>query len=612
LLSLAALLAFGNSVSGAFVLDDIPAIVENLHIRSLTPISRAIDAPAESTAAGRPVLGLSLALNYAMSGGNGAPPTPFAFHLGNLAIHILAGLTLFGVVRRTLRTPPLTRRLGPEASPLAFVVALLWIVHPLATAAVTYIVQRAEALMGLFLLLTLYAAIRAHGRHASRWRALAILACALGVGSKETMVVAPLVVIAWDWFFADDPGESPPAPFGRRWPLYAGLVLTWGILAITIPWGSRAGAVGFGFAEWPWWRYLTTQAGVIVHYLRLAFVPVPLVLDYGWRPVTSLSAALPSLLFVGSLAMLTAFGTWKRHPAGFAGVVFFLVLAPTSSVLPIVTEVAAEHRMYVPLAAVVGISVCGIFAYGRRLRIPAIAGLCAAGGAAILFGWVTHERNEDFASEERIWADTLEKRPDNPRAHINYGVVLLGQQRVAEAEPHLSRAVALDATDSDALLALGAALCSTGRCEQGVDHLRRAAQIDPNDPNVVRNLAEALAARGERREAAAMFRRAVDLSPDDVFLLNQASWLLATAPEDDVRDGSAALTMAERAVALTGRRDPISLDSVAVAYAELNRFQDALAVIDEAIAVARRAGDAGREPELQAHRTAILAQRPIR
>lgn len=613
LLSVAALLAFANSCSGTFVLDDIPAIVENPHLRSLTPLSSALDAPPDSTASGRPTLSFSLALNYALSGAPaGAPPTPFAFHVGNLVIHLLAGLTLFGAVRRTLQTPAMADPFGGAATRVAAIVALLWLVHPLGTAAVTYVIQRAEALMGLFFLVTLYAAIRAHDSQSPRWPVVTVIACALGMGSKETMVAAPLVVFAWDWFFGVRPGEAPRALWKRRSPLYGGLAATWGVLLITVTVESRSGAVGFAFAEWPWWRYLATQAEVIVHYLRLAFVPWPLVLDYGWPPAASLILALPALLIIGSLVGFTAVATWKKHAAGFTGVAFFLVLAPTSSVLPIVTEVAAEHRMYVPLAAVLTLVVCSAFVLGRRRHVPSLVGLCAAGAAAVVLGWTTHERNKDYQTEEGVWADTLQKRPNNPRAHINYGVVLLGQQRVTAAEPHLRKAVALDPTDSDAQLALGAALCSTQRCDEGIVHFRRAAEIDRHDPNVARNLAEALASRGERREAAVAFRRAAALAPDDVFLLNQASWLLATAPEDDVRDGAAALALAERAVALTGRRDPVSLDSLAAALAELKRFDEARVVITEAIAAARATGAGGREPELQAHRATIEARRPIR
>jgi protein O-mannosyl-transferase len=612
LLALAATMTFFNSFTGAFVLDDIPAIVENPHIRTLTPLTRALGAPADSTAAGRPVLSLSLALNYAASRADGAPPTPFAFHVGNLIIHVLGGLTLFGAMRRTLQTPALAVRFGDVSVWLAASVAFLWLVHPLQSASVTYVIQRAEALMGLFLLVTIYCAIRAHHGRASAWSLGAVLASALGMGSKETMVVAPLIVVAWDWFFGRHPGESAGEMFRRRRMLYAGLASTWMVLVITVPSASRAGAVGFAFENWPWWRYLITQAGVTLHYLRLVVAPWPLVLDYGWPPAVSLIAALPALVITTGLVMVTLIATVKRHPIGFAGILFFLVLAPTSSVLPIVTEVAAEHRMYVPLAAVLGSLVCGAFVYGRRMQVPAAVGICAVAGAAVLLGWLTHERNEDYATEERIWADTLQKRPDNPRAHINYGVVLLESGRTTEAEPHLRKAVQLEPTDSDAQVGLGVALCSTGRCEEGVTYFRRAAETDPRDPNVIRNLAEALASRGERREAAAAFRRAVELSPDDVFVLNQASWLLATAPEDDVRDGAAALTLAERAVSLTSRRDPTSLDSLAVAYAELGRFEAAGRAIAEAIELAERLGQPSVAAEFRQHRRQIQAGRPVR
>lgn len=539
-------------------------------------------------------------------------PTPYPFHAGNLVIHVLAGLTLFGIVRYTMRSRPLAARFGEWSTGIAASIALLWLVHPLQTAAVTYIVQRAESLMGLFLFLTLYCAIRADGRRSRRWSVAAVLACALGMGSKEVMVVAPLIVIAWDWLFGRRADEDARRLWKRRWPLYASLASTWLLLAVTVWSEQRPGSVGFHFAEWPWWRYLATQAGVIVHYLGLAFVPSPLVLDYGWPPVSSIVDALPELIVMIGLVVLTGIGLIKRHPASFAGTVFFLVLAPSSSVLPIVTEVAAEHRMYVPLAAIIGLVVLGAVEVIRLTRVPAIAGVVAVAIAATALGWLTYERNADYASEERIWADTIGKRPDNPRARINYGVVLLAQGRATEAEPHLRKAVTLAPEEDEAQLALGAALCSTGRCDEGITHLRRAAELDPGDAAAVRNLAEALASRGERREAARYFRRAAELLPDDAFVLNQASWLLSTAPEDDVRDGQAALVMAERAVRLTGGRDAVSLDSLAVAYAELGRFDDAAEAIRRAIAAAQQQSAPQLEQQLRQHRQLIEAGQPVR
>jgi Flp pilus assembly protein TadD len=558
------------------------------------------------------VVSLTLALNYALS--TSAPtdaPAVRGYHVVNLAIHILAGLTLFGIVRRTFLSPRLADRLAMSATPLAGVIALLWLVHPLQTASVTYIVQRAESLMGLFLLLTLYGAIRAHDGSRG-WGIVAVLACALGMGSKEVMVVAPLVVLAWDWLFACRAMEPFGSVWRRRWQLYGGLAGTWLVLAVNVASGPRGGSVGFGFEQWPWWRYLATQAGVILHYLRLAAVPMPLVLDYGWPATPSLTAGLPAITAVATLVAVTVVGLIRRHPAAFAGALFFLVLAPSSSVLPIVTEVAAEHRMYVPLAAIVSLAVVGAFAAGRRARFPKVAGLAAVVLVAGSLGALTHRRNEDYSSEERIWLDTIRKRPANPRARVNYAVLLLDRGEVTAAEPHLRAAVALDPDEEDAHLALGAALCSTGRCGEGVEHLKRAAALDPSDPNAARNLAEAHAAHGQRREAAAYFRRAVELLPDDVFVLNQASWLLATAPEDDVRDGETALAMAARAVRLTGEHDPVSLDSLAVAQAELGRFEAARVSIRRAVAAAQAAGAKDLEAQLAGHLRAIDAGERIR
>ncbi len=303
-------LAYANSFEGAFVLDDIPAIVENPNIRSLIPLSRSMDAPAETTVSGRPVTSLTLAISYAMSGaagqGPGARPDPTGFHLFNLAIHICAGLTLFGVLRRTFLRPALAARFGEHATTLAGTIALFWLLHPLQTGSVTYIVQRAESLAGLFLLLALYCAIRAVDSPRSRtWSSAAIAACALGMGSKESMVAAPLLVVLWDWLFVDSGGRR------RRGWLYAGLAATWLVLVWTVWFEHRPGSVGFRFAEWPWWRYLMTQAGVIVHYLRLSIVPAPLVLDYGWPAAQSVAAELPRIMVVASLLGLTLYGLIK-------------------------------------------------------------------------------------------------------------------------------------------------------------------------------------------------------------------------------------------------------------------------------------------------------------
>ena len=160
---------YANSLSAPFVFDDHGSIVENQYLRHLWPLSSALGAPMQSAAAGRPVVSLSLALNYALAGGL----TPSAFRVWNLCIHLTVALLLFGVVRRTLVSPTLSARFSRYSLHLAGAVALIWLVHPLNSEVVDYVTQRTESTLGLCYLATLYLAIRAVSATASN-SALAI------------------------------------------------------------------------------------------------------------------------------------------------------------------------------------------------------------------------------------------------------------------------------------------------------------------------------------------------------------------------------------------------------------------------------------------------------
>jgi len=150
-LILAALGAYWNSFNVPFLLDDALAIDDNLSIRHLGRIGDVLSPTTTAPTAARPLLNLSLALNFA-----GDDVSVRGYHVVNWLIHVCAGLALLGIVRRTLLLPSLRPRYGEAALPLAASAALLWTLHPLQTESVTYISQRAESLMGLFYLLTLY------------------------------------------------------------------------------------------------------------------------------------------------------------------------------------------------------------------------------------------------------------------------------------------------------------------------------------------------------------------------------------------------------------------------------------------------------------------------
>jgi hypothetical protein len=300
-LLLAAACAYGNSLSGPFIFDDLEAIRDNPHIQHLWSPREAMSAPPQTTVTGRPVVALSLAANYAL-GGLDVP----GYHVFNLAVHVFAALLLYGLVRRSLDTLA-ARGVGgfPGETVSAWIaasVALLWEMHPLATEAVDYTVQRTELLASLFLLLTLYCLVR--GTSSVRrwpWYSASIGACALGMGSKEMMAGAPLVALLYDRAFL---AASWREVWQSRWRVHAGLAATWLILLAIVAEGGRAGTVGFAFNDVGPWQYAATQLTVIVHYLRLAAWPHPLCLDYAdWPVAEHARAVLPA-----AAVMLTLLG----------------------------------------------------------------------------------------------------------------------------------------------------------------------------------------------------------------------------------------------------------------------------------------------------------------
>jgi protein O-mannosyl-transferase len=450
---------YHNSLQGPFIFDDPISISLNPNIKSLWPIWQAMGAPDTAGTAGRPVINLTLAINYALGG-----EKTLGYHVVNLAIHLAAALTLFGIVRRTLLSPALREQFAGRASHLALAVALIWEVHPLVTESVTYIIQRTESLMGLFFLLTLYCSIRARdSEHPMRWYVAAVIACILGMGSKEVMAVAPLIVILYDRIFVfPSYGEM----LRRQWKFYAALACTLllvpRLLFTVVSLRSKTGA---GLEVMTAWTYALTQAGVLVHYLHLSFWPTQLCIDYyDWPKAKHLSDVLPQALIIVGLLAATIYALFKHQTIGFLGLWFFLILAPTSSFLPLGTEIAAERRMYLPLIAIVALVVFAVdhVLQDKRLEIPEESirwiGLALLVVTSLGLGYLTFDRNEDYATDTQIYSDAVAKRPHNTRALTN----------------------------------LGGSLSARGFLQDAIDIMRHGLQFDPNAATTHRNLAKLL------------------------------------------------------------------------------------------------------------------------
>ena len=349
---------------------------------------------------------------------------PWPFHVVNFAIHLAAGLTLFGLARRTLRLPSVPSRLHESADRLAFVIALFWLVHPLNTMAVTYITQRFESMMGMFFFLTIYAFLRASQSPEPRlWQQIAILAALLGSATKEVMITLPAVLLVYDRVFLAPDWRTVLRQRGVRHVLIAAACWVLPLFVHFVVYGAAdnsAAGVGAG-ALVSRSIYVYTQSMVLPHYVRLSVWPSDLSLEYrDWPGYSKWTSVWPYLLGVGLALAVTAYGALRGRWYGFLGTWFFAILSLTSLV-PIV-DFVEEYRMYLPLAAVI----VGLVLGGERLlsqvrdpnmrRTIAIVLVLSVSTA---FGIRTRLRNSDYATDITLWTRNLETRRDDSKAYMH-------------------------------------------------------------------------------------------------------------------------------------------------------------------------------------------------
>ena len=499
---LAGTVVYLNSLSAPFIFDDQTAILDNPQIRQVWPLSVPLSPRRESPVAGRPIVNLIFAINYAAGG-----LEVRGYRLTNLAIHLLAALTLFGLVRRTLQLPSLAPTFGMHAMNLAWASALVWMLHPLQTEVVDYVTQRTESMMGLCYLLTMYFSVRALERHPGRWQAAAVLACAAGMACKESMVTAPVMVGLFDYVFVSRVMMRKV----HRPRLYIGLAATWLVLAALMASGPRT-TVGFNTAV-SGWTYLLNQAPILLTYLRLTFWPRNLVIDYGApSPLTLADVWLPMIVVI-ALGVVVLVLLARRRPAGFLGAWCFITLAPTSSIVPIATEVGADRRMYLPLAALVVLLVLSAYrAWATRATARLnVLGPVAAIGVCVLLAAATMERNREYQTTLSLFETAVERRP-HPRSYQMLANALLEAGRRNEALHYLE----LAKDDPGASFMLGVELVAEGQFAVGAEELERFVRLAPMHPRVVDArdaLGRVYADLGQLDKAAAHLIEVVRLEP---------------------------------------------------------------------------------------------------
>jgi tetratricopeptide (TPR) repeat protein len=567
---LAGTAAYARGLSGPFLFDDELSIERNEELRQWPDLGRVLrSAPPESPLAGRPLVSLAFAANSAWFGRDVR-----SYRTVNLAMHIACALLLFGIVRRTATASPDS---ASTADIVAFGAAMIWVVHPLNSETVLYVTQRTEGMMALMAMATVYASIRGReGAHPGRWQAVSVAACALGMMCKETMVTVPVLVALYDRVFTFT--SFAPA-FRERGRFYAALAACWLVLGATMWSAPRTIGSGFNSSFASPWDYLLQQTVMITRYLRLAVWPDALVLYYGWATPTTLAAVWPYAIFVVALALATI-GAFAWRPAiGFLGAWFFITLSPTSSLVPIASEVGAERRMYLPLAALAILVVVAIVRVSARVvqRRPALVvgrtGLRSAGVvlAAIvaLLGSRTHSRTRDYASP-LLMAQTVHARwPTAASAHM-LGTELVEAGRPADAIAYLREAAA---TLAPARLDLGVQLFKTGQYRDAVDQLRAFVRDEPHltaaqTADLV--IAQALTLDGRADEAVAHLTDVRARRPDEPVTIG----LLADAQFS--RGDFVNAIENYRAFLARIRDQPDALANLAIAYVNTGRLDDAV------------------------------------
>lgn len=555
----------------SFQMDDTVCISSNASIRSLARLDEILFYSHQEGRPidGRPLLNLSLAINRAIVG-----TSPAAFRSVNILLHWLAACLLLDVVRRLLILPTMPEFVRRRRLAITFVAVLAWALHPLQTAAVTYVIQRSEILAAIFLLAGLDLTVA--GLVGGRLTLLPAVGAAATIGgaAKETIVSLPLVtalidraLIARSWREA-----------ARHWTWHLAAAAGWPVVVLMLTvWGGRGSSAGLGSAS-PW-LYLLRQAKVIWIYLGQIVWPGELVFDYGDRLGVGLATDWPwlvatTLLFFG---VCICFGRWPRIFLG--PLLFFVLLGPTSSIIPVMTQTAGEHRLYLATAALIVPAIVGLTGLGDRCRVP--AWLQAGLVAIVLVGLATRTaaRNAEYLSSEIIWRQSLAFDSANERAAINLATAALDRNDLKEAS-RLLAGVSPAGRYRLAVLSNAARLAiKTGRLTDAVAACDAYLADTPHDAEIHAMRGSVYRRLGNLQAAAADVDQALAIDAEVAMAWTTRGDLLVDAGKP-----AEAIDCFQRSLAIDPDRWA-AWSSQGVALQQLGRTAEALAAFERAIAL---------------------------
>jgi len=501
-------LAYSNSFSAGFVLDNRPIILEDARVHSVSTqnVSRIFreDYWATRQASGlyRPLTTLSYLFNFAVLGNGGRPGgyhwINFFLHGLNASVVYVLGITIFG-----RRTPALE-------------LAAIWSVNPVLTESITNIVGRADLLSGLGVLAGTLCYLKGRSAQGKRlsWIMGLGAAQAIGIFSKESAITLIGLMVVADLAWPE--GWKPAA----RLPFYAtAAIVSVGFLIARAALHSHIEvefldnpltASGFLGAR-------LTAMKVLLRYVWLFVWPVNLSADYSFNtiPVSGWGDAWAAFLLAGAIVWLSR--TRRKQPTLFFFAGFFLItLFPVSNLVVLIGTIMAERFVYLPFLGLAGCLVIALEALSRRTGIPQLAWV-ATGTICMLFAIRTYTRNTDWQTDASLWMKTVEVVPQSAKAHANLARVFLEiPGRSAEAVAEYETALRIEPDYALAHYSLGTMLVNMpGRTEEAITQFRAALKLEPDYPQAHNNLGNALAKSPEGLAAAVSeYRAALRLDPN--------------------------------------------------------------------------------------------------
>lgn len=494
-------ITYHDTLTHAFHFDDTHAIVNNEQIQDFSIFA---DPGYWINPNNRPLSYFTFAINYKAGGLDTKP-----YHLTNIAIHMVASLLLFFVLRSLFLFRRMqSNKLYPYAIPLSLVAAMIFALHPIQTQSVTYIVQRMASLAWMFALAGVLAYLHGRIQHTLEHNAKKAMVCyaitfiayILGVYSKQSAASLPLILLAAEFLFVTNKDGKPYQRYVIAGVAGTILIAAGVILSGIIP--AEKGALTPH-------AYFATQMMVVLKYIQLSILPLNLTLDYAFPKAQSLfelRVLIPLLIHSGFIAV--AWLVRKKNPmVSFGIALFYSAMALTSTVFPI-RDVIFEHRMYLSLAGFGLVASSLFFAAFQGLRKKGLYLIPAA--YLLVLGWAAHERNKVWADTCTIWKDTLKKSPGNSRAWLAVGDCYKSTQDYEAAMMHYNRSLELDSTNATTLNNRGNLSLIQNNIDQAVKDYTTIIAISPESRSLaLLNRGIAWMRNGEHIKAREDFSRII-------------------------------------------------------------------------------------------------------